>query len=410
MKNVSTINLSIRSKATMSIITAFTLILTILAYSLLGVGSSYLTKYDQSLLMANNPGISYVTYSPNQEQAEEISKIEGVNNVTTMRMIERKNLGFTGDTITFFAIENLIEKNSLKNTIFNNVLIGDDFIEEGEIYFDQILFDKSNLNLGDEITISFGSTVKTYLLGGVVSPVRDILTLNNKGVAIVNYNEDIDNGLSSATKITCLTISIEKNETDLSGLLSYLESYKPLGNIQSFEQFDEDYRNMHNQGAYTDEEYKQIIANAYEKYYNETYSSLTTGQYSDKATFFIDLINSYELKSIKENGDNFAIIFAVIFTVSGLIQLLGLSLPNIVNDMKNTLLEGFNKNKLQKYILFAYDLPYLVINLSGLIIFIIAKIIGSFSVSSLLYFVSIIVLILYIILSNFRNRFLLKNK
>lgn len=408
MEKVKEINLSIRTKTLMVIVTIFNIILAIISFTLLGISSAKLTLYNQSLLMANNPGITYVAYSPNQEQAEEISNIKGVEEVTTMRIIERNNLSFTNSIVPFFAIESIKNENSLENTIFNNVLKGDYILSNDEIYFDQILYNKSNVKIGEKISVYFGTINKTYTLGGVVAPVRDILTLNSEGVAIFNYSQDIDEGLTSDTRITCLTITTNGNDLDSDDLLRYLGNYKPLGNILTFKQFDEDYRNMHNQGSYTDEEYEKIILEAYEKYYDENYQLLPNGQYCNCETFFRDLTSSFELKSIKESSNNYSVLFAILICVSSLIQIIFLFLPNIKNDFSNSIAEGLNRKTLSKHIIFIYDMPYWFFYTIGYILFLVLDITNVYSITTIYYFVSTIILILTIVLSLIRNKIITK--
>lgn len=410
MKNVKKINLSSRSLVTMIIITIVATLIIIVGFVFLGVSSVKLTSYEQSMLMVDNPGITYVTYSPNEKQAEELSQMQCVKNVETMRLIERNNLSFTNDVTSFIAIESFNNTKSLENTLFNNILIGDSILDDNEIYFDQILFQKCNVKIGEKVTVSFGATLKSFILGGVVSPVRDILTLKNDGVAIINFSDDIDEGLPSETRITCLTITTRQNYDNFDELLIYLANYKPLGNIQTFEQFNNDYRSMHNQGAYSDEEYAEIIQKAYDKYYSETYEILPKGQYTNSDTFFRDLTNSFELKSINESSMKYGYIFLLLVCLGTIIQFISLFIPSIKSDLINSKNEGSNPKILIRQIFFRYDLPFCVVMLVANLIFVFIDLLNIASVISILYLISIVILVVYLILSLIRNRIILKIK
>lgn len=344
-----------------SYISAGISILFVIASLVFGILSSSSEKSYKSLLLAEeNCGFSNVVYGPSKEQITELNNIDGVDSVNPMYLIER-DVDFSEQAVNLFALDGLDNNGSLKSTLFQNVLSGDDELNDNEIYFDKFLFDSSDLFVGQTVTINFGKIDRTYVVGGVVSPIHQVLTIKTEGVCFVKYDSAFDTAFSDPLKISCATVN-----GNSAALTSYLSGFRSLGMIDSFAVFNTDYRTMHSQGTYTDDEYAQVIQAAYDAYYQEEYNSLSTGQYKTSSVFFRNMVSASYVKKAKNDSKTQLIVANVLMGLGFIPIVIGLFL-NLNEEKKSVQKEGVMFNFFAKYNFLNSDLPYVSVILASII-------------------------------------------
>lgn len=328
-----------------------------------GMSSYSMADYKSEMLLSENSPITHVVSSPSKDQVKEMGELDGVTQANSVYIIKR-DVDFSKDTINVLAIDNLAS-DSLEGSLFQNVLSGDKNLGQNEIYFDQTLASSCGVGVGDTLTINFGTADKTFTVGGILSPISNILTVSQEGACVIRYDTSFDTSLATAPRIAIGAISA----TSSGAISSYLATYRPLGNIDSFETYDKNYRSMHSQGSYSDEEYAKIIQEAYDAYYSEAYDRLPVGVYQNKNAFFRDLDSSPVTEKKQETSKTELLVGNILCGIS-VLPLLVATFLNL-GENRRLLKEGSSLKDIRKYRLICVDSAAAGSLLAGIIILLI---------------------------------------
>ncbi len=179
-----------------------------------------------------------------------------------------------------------------------------------------------NINLGDEISYILRSEVITKEVTDIYLSSEYLFL--NEGVVYVEWG-DTESGLFADKVLPYDMVFITVNDT--TSFNSYIESYLPLGLLRTFDEFEEDYNENFNQPSYfTDEQWAEVIEDAYDAYelefYNETYSGYVKSKTEDFATIEVRINNELEEieKEVSRTISISIVILLVIFVVGSLLS------------------------------------------------------------------------------------------
>lgn len=208
-------------------------VIIIVAISFLVGGLSYDSYIEtKNLYNIEKTYVDFIVQSPSESQVAEMEKLSHIDEVTPY-IYYSSDFSVKGKSVksNLFVIQ---DKDDLEYTVFSNQLLesSKNLDVKNEIYISDDFAASLSLKPGDEVaTFICGQTVNFTIAAIYKSDNRQV-----GGMAIATMSGDVLNAISNGYKYSGAYIK----SNDVSATETFLESYAPLGDLRSREEFDSD--------------------------------------------------------------------------------------------------------------------------------------------------------------------------
>lgn len=201
----------------------------------------------------------YVIISPSKEQVADFkSNTEAVNTIFPCYSFAATLNGISKSTMTLFLSD---EMEYYSTGLFNNSTLVAGTYNENGMNLDVTAADALGVSVGDQVSVTlayrnFDFTVTSIYMASTYSGL-------DKGLALAKYSDEIANAF--AKELSYDYAFIDAN--DLTKCAALLNDYKPLGRLQSEEEYIKEYKEENNCPPWlSEEEWEATIVNAYNEY------------------------------------------------------------------------------------------------------------------------------------------------
>ncbi len=226
----------------------------------------------------------YVVRTPSAEQIEQFDANDAaVNSVfPCIQMATVCRSASTTPELTLLFSDDIDDYGI---SLFTEKTLVSGAFDKNGLMLDETAADKLRVAVGDEV--SFTLVGKSYMLPVAAIYRASTYDTLEDGIGLVNFTEEMRSAFTREIPYTICFI----DAGDESACASMLATYKPLGQLQSKEEFIKNYKaeNEKRPGT-TEEEWDQIAQTAYETYYSEKSALLKTeGNVEKKSDLMADI-------------------------------------------------------------------------------------------------------------------------